>query len=67
MNVLCMLTKNKEALNQIYNCAVGERTNLLELVDYLKKYLSDFDKKINDIEAVHGPLEGRYSPFFGLN
>ena len=56
MNVLCMLTKNKEALNQIYNCAVGERTNLLELVDYLKKYLSDFDKKINDIEAVHGPF-----------
>ena len=40
MNVLAMLTDDKNALNQVYNTAVGERTSLLELVGILKKYLS---------------------------
>jgi len=55
MNVLCMTTENKEALNQIYNTACGERTTILQLVDYLKKYLSEYDSKISNIEVEYGP------------
>ena len=54
MNVLCMTTENKEALNQIYNTACGERTTLIQLVDYLKKYLSKYDSKISNIEVEYG-------------
>ena len=38
MNVLAMTTENESALNQVYNTAVGDRTTLVELVNYLKKY-----------------------------
>lgn len=55
MNVLCMTTENKEALNQIYNTACGERTTLIKLVDYLKKYLAEHDYKISNIEVEFGP------------
>ena len=55
MNMLAIATNNNLALNQVYNTAVGERTTLLELVNYLKKYLSSFDSKISDIEIKHGP------------
>jgi UDP-N-acetylglucosamine 4-epimerase len=34
---------------------VGDRTNLLELTELLKKYLIEFDPKIADVEIVHGP------------
>jgi UDP-N-acetylglucosamine/UDP-N-acetylgalactosamine 4-epimerase len=55
MNVLAMTTKNKAAINQIYNTAVGDRTNLFELVNYLKKYLAYFDEKIKEVKVKHGP------------
>jgi len=55
MNKLAILTKNKMALNQIYNTAQGERTTLLELVNYLKKHLSQFDPEISKIKIIHGP------------
>lgn len=55
MNVLCMTTENKKALNQIYNTACGERTTLLQLVNYLKKYLSMYDSKISNIDVKYGP------------
>lgn len=55
MNELAMLTENPEAINTVYNTAVGDRTTLNDLVGYLKKYLSEFDKKIGDVEVVHGP------------
>lgn len=54
MNLLALTTDNKEADNQIYNTAFGERTTLNDLVKYLKKYLSEFDSKIADIEIIHG-------------
>ena len=40
MNVLALLTDHTEALNEVYNTAVGDRTTLLELVTYLKSMLS---------------------------
>lgn len=54
MNVLAITTKNEAALNQVYNTAVGDRTTLVELVNYLKKYLSDFDKEISEVLVEHG-------------
>lgn len=54
MNLLALTNDNKEADNQIYNTAFGERTTLNDLVKYLKEYLSEFDPKIADIEIIHG-------------
>lgn len=55
MNELAMLTTNKDAVNTVYNTAFGDRTNLNDMLFYLKKYLSDFDASIQDIEIIHGP------------
>lgn len=55
MNERAMLTENKEALNSVYNTAVGDRTTLNDLVNYLKKHLSAFDAAIANVEVVHGP------------
>lgn len=55
MNVLAITTDNEMALNQVYNTAVGDRTTLVGLVNYLKTYLADFDKEISKIEVKHGP------------
>lgn len=54
-NLLALETSNKEALNQIYNVAFGERTTLNQLVDYMKEFLSEYDKDIADIDVGHGP------------
>ncbi len=54
MNEFALQSQNKEALNQVYNCAYGEQNSLNDLIYYLKKYLSKFDKKINDINVIHG-------------
>ena len=55
MNELAMTTKNPEAINTVYNTAYGDRTTLNDLIKYLKEYLSEFDKKIPTINAIHGP------------
>lgn len=55
MNELAMLTEDPKAINTVYNTAVGDRTNLNELVDYLKEFLSDYDSKIADVDVIHGP------------
>lgn len=56
MNILCITTEKKEALNQIYNTACGQNTTLLELVSILKKYLSNYDSTISKVKVVHGPI-----------
>ena len=55
MNVLAITTQNKEALNQVYNTAVGDRITLVELLNYLQENLIQYDPKIADIEIKHGP------------
>lgn len=55
MNELAMLTETPEAINTVYNTAVGDRTTLNDLVGYLKHYLSEFDEKIGEVEVIHGP------------
>lgn len=55
MNLLALTTENKEALNEVYNTAVGDRTTLVQLTDLLKAFLSKYDPEIGKIEVIHGP------------
>lgn len=55
MNVLAVVTTNKDAVNTVYNVAYGERTDLNELTNLLKEYLSEFDSKIKDVAVTFGP------------
>jgi UDP-N-acetylglucosamine 4-epimerase len=55
MNLLALETTNPDAINTVYNTAYGERTTLNQLVEHLKKYLSEYDSKIADVEIIHGP------------
>ncbi|PTX42596.1 UDP-N-acetylglucosamine 4-epimerase [Christiangramia gaetbulicola] len=55
MNLLAISSENENALNQVFNTAVGDRTNLLELTELLKKYLSEYDPEISKVKIKHGP------------
>ncbi|AYO56912.1 LPS biosynthesis protein WbpP [Chryseobacterium sp. 6424] len=55
MNLLAMETDNTEALNEVYNTAVGDRTTIKDMAELLKKYLSEFDPKIGEVEIKNGP------------
>ena len=55
VNLLSLITTNKNAINTIYNVAYGDRNTLNDLVGYLKEYLSDFDSKISTIKVTYGP------------
>lgn len=55
MNLLALTSENEAALNQVYNTAVGDRTNLVELTELLRKYLSEYDEDIAKVEVKHGP------------
>lgn len=55
MNELAMTTVNPNAINTVYNTAVGDRTTLNELVEYLKEFLIDYDAEIFNVEVKHGP------------
>ncbi|ARS37153.1 SDR family oxidoreductase [Pontibacter actiniarum] len=48
-NIKAALVDNAEAVNQVYNIAVGDRTSLLEMFHILKKAAAV------DVEPVHGP------------
>ncbi|WP_343695615.1 SDR family oxidoreductase [Flavobacterium sp.] len=54
MNELAIKTQNSSAFNTVYNTAFGDRNTLNDLVKYLKKYLSEFDSKIADVEIIYG-------------
>lgn len=55
-NIKALATKNKQAVNSVYNIAFGERTSLNDLITILKDYLSMYDPKIKDIDTTYGPL-----------
>ncbi|MEZ4685017.1 MAG: SDR family oxidoreductase [Bacteroidia bacterium] len=48
-NFLALFTENREAINQVYNIAVGDQTTLIELFEKLR------DISGASIEAIHGP------------
>lgn len=55
MNERAILTENPEAVNTVYNTAVGDRTTLNQLVGYLKEFLTEYDSEISKVEVVNGP------------
>lgn len=55
MNLLALTTDNSDALNEVYNTAVGQRTTLMELVELLKQHLSQYDPEIARVGVCHGP------------
>lgn len=55
MNERAMTTDNVEAVNTVYNTAVGDRTTLNQLVGYLKEFLTEYDSEIGQVEIIHGP------------
>jgi len=56
MNIKAALSSNEAAVNQIYNVAVGERTTLNQLLKILKSNLLLFDKEIENVDTIYGPL-----------
>ena len=54
-NILAATTTNPDAINQVYNVACGDQSFLKDLVEELKKLLSTFDSKINDVAIHFGP------------
>lgn len=55
-NINALTTKNKLAINSIYNIAFGERTSLNDLLSILRDYLSEYDPIIKNISTTYGPL-----------
>jgi UDP-N-acetylglucosamine 4-epimerase len=53
-NLLAATVENAEAVNQIYNIAVGERTTLNELFHLLQKGLRQRDGSLPETKPVHG-------------
>lgn len=55
MNMRAIIVDEPNALNTVYNTAYGDRTTLLELVELLKEYLSEYDPEIATVAIKHGP------------
>lgn len=49
-NVLALLTTNPNAVNQVYNIGVEERTSLDQLALHLREFLSAFDISITHVQ-----------------
>ena len=54
-NHLAAVVSNKEALNQVYNVAHGERTTLNQLFACIRELAGKYDKQILSIEPIYGP------------
>jgi len=55
VNHMAALTTNREAINQIFNVAHGERTDLNQLFELIREMAARFDKDVLKIEPIHGP------------
>ena len=54
-NYLAALVENREALNQVFNVAHGERTTLNQLFFYLRELAGKYDRDLLTIEPEYGP------------
>jgi UDP-N-acetylglucosamine/UDP-N-acetylgalactosamine 4-epimerase len=54
-NHLASVVQNKDALNQVYNVAHGERTSLNQLFTFIRALAAQFDSSILKIEPSYGP------------
>ncbi len=55
INHLAATTTNKEAVNQVYNVACGDRTSLNDVIKVIKGSLTEFDPAIADVDIMYGP------------
>jgi UDP-N-acetylglucosamine 4-epimerase len=55
MNHLAMTTQNIEAVNQVYNTAVGDRITIKQMTETIQLGLTDYDPKIQEIDIKFGP------------
>jgi UDP-N-acetylglucosamine/UDP-N-acetylgalactosamine 4-epimerase len=55
-NLLAACTEDPQALNQVYNVAVGDRTTLNELVALLRENLARLVPNFSAVEPIHGPF-----------
>jgi len=54
-NHLSALVNNKDAVNQVYNVAHGERTTLNRLFELIREIAGRYDGEILNINPVYGP------------
>ncbi len=54
-NILAAFAEDAEAVNTVYNVAFGEQTDLNQLVEHLKKYLSESYPGVAAVQASYGP------------
>ena len=52
-NLLAGCTQRDDAINQIYNVAVGDRTSLNELFALLRQHLTPTFPQLSDVQPVH--------------
>ncbi len=57
-NHLAALAQDLSAVNQVYNVAHGERTNLNELFELIRNLIGNFDSEVLNIKPVYGPNRG---------
>ncbi len=55
-NNLAALVADKDAVNQVYNVAHGERTTLNQLFGMIRTMAGKYDKHILSIEPIYGPV-----------
>ena len=55
MNYLAMTTQNIEAVNQVYNTAVGDRITIKQMTETIQSGLMNYDSKIQEIDVKFGP------------
>jgi len=54
-NIKAALSDNKEAVNQVYNCAFGENTNLNELIEAITSGLKKLEIDSSTSKVIYGP------------
>lgn len=54
-NIKAALADNKESVNQVYNVAFGENTNLLELIESVNKAMNSLGVDKSTSKVNHGP------------
>jgi UDP-N-acetylglucosamine 4-epimerase len=55
-NHLAAIADDPDAVNQVYNVAHGERTNLNELFEMVKQLIGRFDKEVLNLTPSYGPV-----------
>ncbi|MFD0964613.1 SDR family oxidoreductase [Pseudofulvibacter geojedonensis] len=54
-NIKAAFSDNKNSINQVYNIAYGENTNLNKLIESLQKGLNSLGVKTNNSKIINGP------------